>query len=75
LTVAVEGKMAAILTITVELEERLASGPALVATVGLDRVFQEQLPSTTNLQTHRYQLEKERMEKETMRSLSLLDCD
>lgn len=57
LAINVEGKMAPILTNIVELEERLACGPALVATVGLDSSFQRQLPSAINSQSHRYQLE------------------
>lgn len=53
-----EGKIAHILTITVEWEERLASGSVLVVTLGLDIAFQVQLPPAIKLQYHSYELEK-----------------
>lgn len=53
-----EGKIAHILTITVEREERLASGSALVTTLGLDIAFQVQLPPAISLQYHSYELER-----------------
>lgn len=52
LTITVEGKMAYILTITVELEEKLVSGSAFIATVGMGSAFHGQLPPTINIQSH-----------------------
>lgn len=60
-----EGKIAHILMTTVQREERLASGSAFVATLGLEVAFQVQLSPAIKLQYHSYELE--RIEKGKMR--------